>query len=102
MNTYTNLKVGSLGASLALLLSAAAPAALAASAPQAGRTPPRNPHPHRPPPLRTHPRRRRNSPPVRGDRDGAQSGQPSFWTAAKPTDYRALLLLAHRSHSSQE
>lgn len=38
MNTYTNLKVGSLGASLALLLSAAAPAALAASAPQAGRT----------------------------------------------------------------
>ena len=39
MNTYTKLKAGSLGASLAPLLSAAAPAALAASTPQAGRPP---------------------------------------------------------------
>ena len=39
MNTYTKLKAGSLGASLALLLSAAAPAAFAASAPQDGRPP---------------------------------------------------------------
>ena len=39
MSTYTKLKAGSLGASLALLLSAAAPAAFAASAPQDGRPP---------------------------------------------------------------